>query len=86
MIIYIKVCKKYSKYLKPTQARWAAALTGIVKGSVRGVTVEEVEEGITQMGSNYVDKSLGFNTHWMEGIDAEFLRQVAITSFVINVR
>ena len=76
--------RNFRKYLKPTQARWAAALTGIVKGTVRGVAVEEVEESLTQIGSNYVDKSLGFNTHWMEGIDAEFLRQVAITSFVIN--
>ena len=76
--------RNFRKYLKPIQARWAAALTGIVKGSARGVVVEEVEESLTQIGSNYVDKSLGFNTHWMEGIDAEFLRQVAITSFVIN--
>ena len=76
--------RNFRKYLKPIQARWAAALTGIFKGTARGVVVEEIEESFTQMGSNYVDKSLGFNTHWMEGIDAEFLRQVAITSFVIN--
>ena len=50
-----------------------------------GVAVEEVEEILTVLGQNYFDNLiLGDNKSIIEGIDKEFLNNVAVTSFAIS--
>lgn len=74
------------KYIKEPIAKWASNVIGSVKQMVVGVPIEIAEEVVTKVGQNVLEDEMVGGVHVTEGIDAEFIRQTAVSSFVINAK
>ena len=79
--------RTFRKYVSMPVAKFAAGVTGKLKALTGGVVVEEIEELVTLTGNNFLDGHLGgLDVHITEGVDAEFFRQIALTSALINAK
>jgi len=79
--------RTFRKYVSMPVAKFASGVTGKVKALAGGVAIEEIEETTTQISNNFLDHYLGgLDVHLTEGVDAEFFRQIALTSALINAK
>jgi len=77
--------RTFRKYVSMPVAKFAAGVAGKVKALGGGVVIEGIEEGATQTSNNFLDHYLGgLDVHLTEGVDAEFFRQIALTSAILN--
>jgi len=75
---------RFEKFMKPSIARVASKNLGNVVGVGIGTKVEMAEEYFTKGGQNLFDiVALGENKSLLDGMDAEFFRNVGATSLAI---
>ena len=79
--------KTFRKVMSIPVARFASGFVGRLKQFGTNIVIEEVEEGGTQLVNNIIDAEIGgLDVHVTDGLDMEFFRQTALTSFVINAK
>jgi len=76
--------KAYSSPLNFAANVTGKTISGISKNALKAISIEEAEEILTQVAHNIIDISvLDEDKSIIEGIDKEFLANVAVTSFAI---
>jgi predicted kinase len=78
----------YNTFLKVMSQPLAKAFSktaGAVKAGAIGVGIEEIEETVTLLGQNFMDITVGQqNKSMLEGLDADFFANVAVSSFAMS--
>ena len=76
---------KYKKLVNNSTAEILSKTTGMIAGAGGGMIIEEIEETVTALGQNFGDiVVLGEDKSIIDGIDAEFFINVAVTSLAIQ--
>ena len=76
--------KPMRKLFGPLVGKDIAKKLGVLKGFGIGIgVIEPLEEGVTQIGHNFMDNLIGEKKSLIEGLDAEFFKNVVLTSAAV---